>query len=107
MATANDDRVPLNTSCAVAPAEVMGVPSGAVGNPFNLGHDVRGQPDGRTLGFAFTEQVTELLEDRIETTGRLVEDEHLRSAHERQDEPDLAAVACAELAHGVIRGCGE
>ena len=57
------------------------------------------QPVGGRLA---DERVDDLLNERVEPCGRLVEDEELRPVHQRQHQPDLLPVTLRERSHGPV-----
>ena len=70
----------------------------------DLGQDVARQEDRPALRLRLADEVVErLLDERIESGRRLVEDEQLRPVLERDDEPDLLLVALRVLAELATR----
>ena len=65
-----------------------------VGEPLDLAQDVAGEQDRRPLGLVLGEALVEhLLHQRVQSGGRLVEQEQLDRCGERGDQGDLLAVA--------------
>ena len=69
-----------------------------VAGPLDLGQDVARQEDRPAVGHRLADELEErLLDERVETRRRLVEDQQLGSVLERDDEPDLLLVALGVL----------
>ena len=70
----------------------------AVAGPIDLVDDVRREEDRPALGPRLADELEEgLLDERVQTRGRLVEDQQVRSVLERDDQPDLLLVALRVL----------
>jgi len=70
-----------------------------VGDPFHLGQDVGGQQHGGSGLGAFPQHPVEfLLDQRVQATGRLIQQQQLRVAEQRQHDPGLLPVALGQLA---------
>src|SRR5258706_12028086 len=71
----------------------------AVAQVLDLGKDVRGKEDSRSILASFGGQVEELLlVEGVKAIGRLVEDQEWWLVHERDDDPELPLVAAGVFA---------
>ena len=76
----------------------------AIAGLLDLAEDVAGQEDRPALGLGLADDLVEgLLDERIETGRRLVEDQQVGSMLQRDDEPDLLLVALRVLAELAAR----
>src|SRR5260370_41620890 len=80
----------------------------AIAQVLDLGKDVRGKEDGRSILASFGGQVEELLlVERVEAAGRLVEDEQWRLVDGREDEAELPLIAAGGMAIAAGAGQGD